>query len=51
MGAAFKAQGFAVEAQESAASATAIATEAVAGYRTIATFQMQEHVAEGQSSL
>jgi ATP-binding cassette subfamily B (MDR/TAP) protein 1 len=45
MGAAFKAQGFAVEAQESAASATAIATEAVAGYRTIATFQMQEHVA------
>lgn len=44
MGAAFKAQGFAVQAQESAASATAIATEAVAGYRTIATFQMQDHV-------
>jgi ATP-binding cassette subfamily B (MDR/TAP) protein 1 len=44
MGAAFKAQGFAVEAQESAASATAIATEAVAGYRTIATFEMQNHV-------
>ena len=44
MGAAVKAQGFVAEAQEAAASATAIATEAVAGYRTIATFQMQEHV-------
>eukprot|EP01048_Picozoa_sp_COSAG05_P035253 COSAG05_NODE_15215_length_375_cov_0.931159_1_plen_124_part_11 len=40
------AQGFTAAAKTKAATATAIATEAISGYRTVATFQMQEHVTE-----
>ena len=46
MGAAMSATGFTTAAQTKAATATAIATEAISGYRTVATFQMQEHVTE-----
>ena len=37
MGAAMAAGGWVVEAQDHAATATAVATEAIAGYRTVAT--------------
>jgi ATP-binding cassette subfamily B (MDR/TAP) protein 1 len=44
MSAAMGAVGFVAAAQEKAAAATAIATEAIAGYRTVATFQIQNNV-------
>ena len=46
MGAAMAAGGWVVEAQDHAATATAVATEAIAGYRTVATFQMEDKVTQ-----